>query len=527
MFLLFALFFSNTVFAQNITVKGKVTDNTTGEPLIGVTVGVKGTATGTQTDVNGTYTLSVAPTASIQFSYIGYNTQQVPVNGQTVIDVKLSTGATELQQVVVIGYGTQRKRDLTGAVASVSGDQLVKQPVLTATQALQGKVAGVQVISSGQPNSAPILRIRGTGSVLAGANPLYVVDGVLTDDIRNINTADIVTLDVLKDASAAIYGVRGANGVVIITTKKGKAGPAVVSYDANVGFREIASQIKLANRQQYVDYLSVASPGKITSDDKSPLTFPGSTDWAAVVSRTGFYTNHNLSVSGGSDKSTYFISGNYYDEDGVIKTNNFQRFSLRANNDVKISDKLKFSDQLSLTRGAERGVDIGGIYGNVYHAAPIVPSIIDGKYGNTSSFNNVGNPLLQLDKNNNFTLNNRVQGNVAADYNPIKALTIHSAFNLDARFNNQKNYAYQFNSDSQTFTVGGGSQQQLNSSLFVQNDNSYQYQWDNTVTYDKTFDKHHITVLGGVVTEKGRSNFINGTRQDVPASQDQWFFRPR
>ncbi|MDB5286573.1 MAG: SusC/RagA family TonB-linked outer membrane protein [Mucilaginibacter sp.] len=521
--MLLFFFFVNTAIAQDVAVKGKVTDAATGESLIGVSVGEKGTANGVQTDVNGTYSISVPANATLTFSYIGYSAQTLPVNGQTTLNVQLRAEANELQQVVVIGYGTQRKRDVTGAVASVNGDQLTKQPVQTPTQALQGKVAGVQVLSSGQPNSAPILRIRGTGSALAGANPLYVVDGVLTDDIRNINNADIVSVDVLKDASAAIYGVRGANGVVIITTKKGKSGPAIVSYDANVGFREIASQIQLANRQQYVDYLSVASPTKIASDDKSPLTIPGTTNWADAVSRKGFYTNHNISVAGGGDKSTYFISANYYDEDGVIKTNNFQRFTIRANNDVKISDKLRFSDQLSLSRGAERAVDIGAIYGNVYRAAPIVPSILNGKYGNTSAWSNIGNPLLQLDKTNNFTLNNRVQGNVAVDYNPVKWLTFHSAFNLDARFNNQKNYSYQFDADGNTFTVGGGNQRQPNSSLFVQNDNSYQYQWDNTLTYDKEFGKSRLTVLGGFVTEKLRSNFLNGTRIDVPANPNQWF----
>ncbi|HMG07572.1 MAG TPA: carboxypeptidase-like regulatory domain-containing protein, partial [Mucilaginibacter sp.] len=235
---LFCLFFVNASFAQDATVKGKVTDASTGEALIGVSVSVKGTTTGAQTDVNGAFTLSAPPTATLVFTYIGYTTLSLPINNQTQLTVKLQPEARELQQVVVIGYGTQRKRDVTGAVASVKGEELTKQPVQTPTQALQGKVAGVQVLSSGQPNSNPILRIRGTGSVLAGANPLYVVDGVLTDDIRNVNNNDIVSIDVLKDASAAIYGVRAANGVVIITTKKGKAGPAVVSYDANVGFRE-------------------------------------------------------------------------------------------------------------------------------------------------------------------------------------------------------------------------------------------------------------------------------------------------
>lgn len=516
-------FFINAAFAQDVVVKGKVTDATTGEALIGVSVSLKGTTTGVQTDVNGAFTIKAPGNGTLVFTYIGYIALSLPVNNQTALDVKLKPEAKELAQVVVIGYGTQRKRDVTGAVASVSGDVITKQPVQTATQALQGKVAGVQILSSGQPNSQPVVRIRGTGSVLAGANPLYVVDGVLTDDIRNINNSDIVSVDVLKDASAAIYGVRAANGVIIITTKKGKAGAPVVSYDANVGFREAASTVKLANRQQYVDYLSVASPTKIANDDKSPLTIPGTTDWAAAISRKAFETNHNLSVSGGNEKALYFISANYIDEDGIIKTNNFQRFTIRANNEVHISDKLKFTNQISLSRNTERPVDIGGIYGNVYRAAPIIPAIVNGKYGNTSAWSNIGNPLLQLDKTNDFTLNNRVQGNVALDYNPIKSITFHSAFNLDARFNNQKNYDYQFASDESTFTVGGGNQRRENSSLFVQNDNSYQYQWDNTITYDKTFGKHHLTVLGGIVSEKGRSNFLNGTRIDVPPNPDQWF----
>ncbi|MEZ2335228.1 SusC/RagA family TonB-linked outer membrane protein [Mucilaginibacter sp. RCC_168] len=517
---LFCFFFVNTSFAQNAPVKGKVTDANTSEPLIGVSVAIKGTTTGTQTDVNGAFTLQAPPDATLVFTYIGYTTLSLPVNNQNTLTVKLQPEAKELQQVVVIGYGTQKKRDVTGAVASVNGDLLAKQPVQTPTQALQGKVSGVQVLSSGQPNSAPILRIRGTGSVLAGANPLYVVDGVLTDDIRNINNNDILSLDVLKDASAAIYGVRGANGVVIITTKKGKSGPPTVSYDATIGFREIANPLQLANRAQYTDYLKDANPG---ADVNAPVTSPGTTDWLKAVSRNAFTTNHNVSVAGGGENNTYFISANYLDDQGVIKTNGFQRFTIRANNEINISKKLKFSEQISLTRGAEQTVNLNSIYGNIYRAAPIIPSMIDGKYGNTSAWGNVGNPLLQLDKANNFTLNNRVQGNVALDYKPISSLTFHSAFNADIRFNNQKNYQYQFHSDNSTFTVGGGNQRQDNSVLFVQNDDSYQYTWDNTVTFDKTFGKHHLTVLGGIVTEKNKSNYLNGSRQDVPANQDQWY----
>ena len=511
-------------FAQNVGIKGKVNDAITGETLVGVSVAVKGTSIGAQTDVNGTFSISAPPNSTLQFSYIGYTTQQVAAGNQTTLNIKLVAGAKELQQVVVVGYGTQRKRDVTGAIGSVNGDQLAKQPVQTPTQALQGQVAGVQVISSGQPNSQPELRIRGTGSVLGGVNPLYVVDGVLTDDIRNINNADIVSLDVLKDASAAIYGVRGANGVVIITTRKGKIGAPVVRYDGYGGFNEISNQVKLANRDQYVAYLNDANPGKIASSDMSPLTIPGTTNWYNAVLRKAFQMNHNVSVSGGSEKATYFISANYLDNEGIIKTNTFKRFSLRENTEINITDKLKLSSQLSLSRGDERPVPLGDTYSSVYRAAPIIPSeTANGLYGNTSAWGNVANPLLVINKTDNYSLTNRVQGNLALDYKPFKFLTLHSAFNDDVIFDRQDNYSYAFNNDSTTFTVAGGNQRNPDSQLFQQQDNSYHFDWDNTITFDKTFGANHLNILGGFVDEKGKSSFINGSRIDVPSNPDERF----
>ncbi|WDF54918.1 SusC/RagA family TonB-linked outer membrane protein [Mucilaginibacter sp. KACC 22063] len=522
-YVLLFLFFTSAAFAQNVTVKGNVTDATSGETLIGVTVTIKGTTAGTQTDVNGAFTLSAPGTATLVFTYVGYASQEVPLNGQTAINVKLAPQAKELQQVVVVGYGVQRKRDVTGSIGNVSGEQLAKQPVQTPTQALQGRVSGVQVLSSGQPNSAPQLRIRGTGSILGGANPLYVVDGVLTNDIRNINNADILSVDVLKDASAAIYGVRGANGVVIITTKKGKKGPPSVSYDANFGFREAANTIKMANRDQYLSYETDVNPSALAANS-APLTYGGTTNWWDVVLRKGFTMNHNVSLSGGGDNNTYFVSASYLDDQGIAKTNDFSRFTLRANNDVNITKKLKFSEQLSLTRSIENPITASSIFGNVYRAAPIViGQADDGRYGNTSAWGNVGNPLLQLDKANNFTGANRVQGNVALDYDIVKSLKFHTAFNVDGVWDNQRNYLYQFGANSSTFTTGGGNQRQDNSSLFIQQDNAYNFNWDNTLTYDHRFDKHHVTVLGGYTSEKFRYSYLNGTRLNVPPISDQWY----
>ncbi|WCT11700.1 SusC/RagA family TonB-linked outer membrane protein [Mucilaginibacter jinjuensis] len=525
-FLFLALFmcWGLSTHAQNTTIKGKVTDATNGEALIGVSVSIKGTTSGTQTDVNGAFSLSAPATATLVFSYIGYASQEAPAgNGQAPLEIKLGAQARELQQVVVVGYGVQRKRDVTGSIGNVSGSTITRQVVNTPTQALQGQVAGVQVISSGQPNSTPQLRIRGTGSLLAGVNPLYVVDGVLTNDIRNINNNDIVSVDVLKDASAAIYGVRGANGVVIITTKKGKKGPPVIAYDANLGFHEAAKTIQMADRQQYTSYQTDVNAGALTAD-KSPLTYPGSTNWYDAVLRKSFEMDHNISVSGGGDNNTYFLSASYLDDDGIVKTNGYKRFTLRANNEVQLTKKLKFSEQLSLSRSAENPIDAVSIFSNVYRAAPLViPQDDNGLYGNTSAWGNVGNPLLQLNKINNFTSTNRVQGNVALDYDIIPELRFHTAFNVDGTWDNQRNYLTQFAADGSTFTTGGGNQYQNNSSLFIQQDNMYNFNWDNTLTYDKHFDKHHVTGLVGYTSEKNRFSFINGTRLNVPNNSDQWY----
>ncbi|MBC7423848.1 MAG: TonB-dependent receptor plug domain-containing protein, partial [Ferruginibacter sp.] len=313
-----------TDLVQSITVTGKVT-SAAGEPLQNVSVRVKGSAAGVSTGADGSYTLAVPDGATLQFSSVGFEPQEIAVSGQTVINVVLKTSTKDIEQVVVVGYGTQRRRDLTGSITSVSGSELSKQPVLTATQALQGKVAGVQIISSGQPNSLPTVRVRGTGSMLGGSNPLYVVDGIITDDIRNINSADIVTFDVLKDASAtAIYGMRAANGVLLITTKKGRVGKMIISYDASLGVKEASKLVNMAGAKQYANYKNEANIYYGTGDSlvtASQLATGNNTDWFDAILRRGFWQNHNLSLSGGNDKITYFLSAGYIGEEGIVQTN--------------------------------------------------------------------------------------------------------------------------------------------------------------------------------------------------------------
>ncbi|AQG79863.1 SusC/RagA family TonB-linked outer membrane protein [Spirosoma montaniterrae] len=507
--------------AQNQRITGRVTSQTDQSGLPGASVVIKGTTTGTTTDAEGNYSIAVTEGAVLQFSMIGMKPQEVLVGNQTTINVVLSDDAQALEEVVVVGYGTQRKRDLTGAVAQLKGEEIVKYPVQTPTQALQSRMAGVQIIASGRPNEQPQIRVRGVGSALAGVNPLYVVDGVLTDDIRNISNNDILSIEVLKDASAAIYGVRAANGVVIVTTRRGKSGATQVQYDANISLRQPANLVRMANRDQYVAYLADAAPNQNVNNP--PLTSTQTTNWYDEALRNGPQSNHNLSISGGGERNTFFFSAGYFTDVGVVKTNDFRRLTIRANNEVKINDKLTFSNQLSFARGNERSVNLDGVYQNLYRAAPIVPAIIDGRYGNLSAFGNVGNPILSLDARTNRIINNRLQGNLALNYKPVEWLTLRSAFNTDLIFNRDQTYLRQFQNDAITFITAGGNQRQQNSQLTLKEGKSLRYIIDNTATIDRTFGQHNATLLLGAVTERFTSDFIEGARINVPNDPDLWY----
>ncbi len=506
-------------FIADTTVSGRIT-SASGEGLAGVSIAIKGSSAGTSTDKNGNFKISVPTNGTLIISSVGFETQEVSVNNQTSLNINLSAGSTALEQVVVVGYGTQRKRDLTGAVASIKGEELSKQPVQTPTQALQGKTAGVQIISSGAPNSQPVVRIRGTGTMLAGADPLYVVDGVLTTDIRNINNTDILSVEVLKDASAAaIYGMRAGNGVIIITTKQGKNGKPLVTYNGNVGVRQVAHKVKMADATQYLDYLKDAAPTAIFPANS------GTTDWFGAILRDALQQSHNVAVSGGSESVKYYFSAGYFGDEGIVKNNNYERYTIRSNNIYTLSPKLKVSSQISFSQGITQDVNLAtlGVYNNAYRANPLIPSKVGNKYGNTSAFGNVGNPVLTLDKTNNRLIQNRLQGNVSVDYSPWSFLKLRSSGNIDLSFDNRKEYAYQYSADSSTFTVAGGNQRRDLSQLNLTRDNAARMIWDNTATFSQKFDRHDLSLLVGALTEKYRSESVTGQRQNVPASRDLWY----
>ncbi|WP_223834165.1 SusC/RagA family TonB-linked outer membrane protein [Spirosoma profusum] len=499
-----------------IRIAGKVTE-ATGQGLPGVTVQVKGTTTGTVTDGTGVYSIQADETATLVFSSIGFQTMEVAVGGRTAIDVTLVEDTKSLSEVVVVGYGTQRKSDVTGATVTIKGEELVKQPVLTATQALQGKAAGVQIISSGQPGTSPVIRIRGTSTALAGTAALFVVDGVLTDDISNINTADITNIDVLKDASAtAIYGARGANGVVIITTKRGTVGKMTVNYSGNAGFRLPTNLVQMANAAEYANYVSTAS-GTVVSPGTT------STDWYGQILRTGFQQNHGLSVNGGTDKSTYFLSAGYFTDQGIVLNNVYKRFTLRANNDFTFNKFVKAGITASYSNGNNQIANLGSAYNNAYRAAPIIQSKVGNKYGNTSVYQNVGNPILDIDNNDNNEKDNRLLGSAYLELKPVEWLTLRSNMGGDWTNLNSRVYNYQFNNDTTTFINSGGNQRNPDSNLKFENTRTFHWTWDNLITFSKKVNKHAITALVGTTAEEYTQVKFSAYRKNVPATPSLWY----
>ena len=423
----------NSAFAQTATVKGKVTDAASGETLVGVTVTIKGTTTGTQTDVNGGFSLSAPSNATLVFSYIGYVSQEVAVNGQATINVQLAAKANDLQQVVVIGYGTQKKIDNTGSIATVKGSDISKQASTDAVSALQGKVAGVEIINSGQPGAAPTINIRGIGTVFGNTQPLFVVDGVWYNDISFLNPSDIENISILKDASStAIYGIKAANGVVLVTTKRGKTGKPTINYNAYVGWQAVTNQVQMANGTEYATAINelYAQSGAVFSSN--PASFGTGTNWYDQILRNAFVTNHQLSVNGGNDKYTYNVSFGYLDQDGIVKTNNYQRYTGHVAGDWKATKELKFGYTFNLLSSESQDIN-SGIFHELYTAAPIVPVYYsNGKYGDPNDYSVGGganfNPQATIDFFNQRSNNHQLTGNVYGQYTIIPNLVFKTSF---------------------------------------------------------------------------------------------------
>ena len=499
-----------------LLVTGRVTDEN-GQPVGNVSVTEKGTTNGTSTDANGNYTINAAPNATLVFSSIGYETQSVAVNNRNVVDVSLNPAVKKIDEVIVVGYGSQRKIDVTGSVTQIKGNEISKQASSNVLSALQGKVAGVQITNSGAPGSAPQINIRGVGTVYGNTNPLFVVDGVWYDDISFINASDIESMSVLKDASSeSIYGIRAANGVILVTTKKGRQNAkAVANYNGFVGTQVVTNQINMVNGPQYAQLINEldvlnGSAGRYTN----PTAF-GTTDWYHQILRTAMVTNHQVSITGGGDKSNYNVSLGYYHQDGLVKTNNYDRYTVHVSNDIHLSKAIKFG--VNTTASLSKSKDMpGGIFYELFNAAPIVPVYYaDGAYGDAGDYNiataNQKNPQASVDFFDQNTKTWKLNGNIYGDLKFLKYFTFHSSIGGDfsqAETNNYTHYT-KYNSVPVAYR---------NDFTALNRNRGENRNWiiENTLTYDRKFGDHSFKILAGQGAQEYKFYGLNAYRRGVP-----------
>ena len=497
-------------------VEGRVTDEA-GNPLSGASVLVKGTQQGTVTDANGNFTLKVPDNGTIQISAVGYETQDIATAGRTDFNIVLKQRVQTQEQIVVIGYGTARKKDLTGSSVSIKGSDIANLPVLTATQAIQGRAAGVQVVNSGAPGSAPTVRIRGTGSILGGVEPLYVVDGIITTDIRNINAADILTVDILKDAaSTAIYGARAANGVVLITTRAGTSGKLKVKYDGQVGARLMTHAVDMSGPNLFALYSNDAAQSPVISS----ADITGSTYWYDELTRPALFNNHTISVNGGKKKYRFYASGGYLNDNGILLDNNYLRYTIRFNQEFAATSKLKFGNNINYSHYKSENKPFS-LFSTAYVAAPIFePYNTDGSFGNTTK-SDVGNPMATLKTTNNRSWGDRLQFSLWGDYKILKNLSFRSSFGIDLEQNLGHNYVPVY----KTFTATGqeAGQRVERSSLTYTRDSLYHWTWDNFLTYDlKLGSNSKLKLVGGHTAERRDGWRNTATRVNVANDENEW-----
>lgn len=501
---------------DNGNVKGTVSDSQ--GPLPGASVVVKGTTSGTQTDFDGNYTLDDVPAdATLEISYIGYATQDIPVNGQTTINLTLVEDAEALAEVVVVGYGTQQKEDITGSISVVDNEELTKQPNSNPLSSIQGKVSGVNITNSGRPGASPTVRIRGVGSV-GDADPLYVVDGVLTKDISYLNSNDIESMSILKDASsAAIYGIRAANGVIVIKTKRGTGTEDNVSfsYDAFAGFQRTTNVPDLVNASQYVELFNEKQAFEGRDNSIALADFQGNTDWFnEVLKKAAFTTSHNISISGTSKKTQYFLGFGYFDQAGLLDAgrginsgDDFRRLTGRTGLDIDLNDYFTFGGSVAFTDTKNNNAEEP--FYQAYIAPPLFNAIDpNGSYGEPVGVGNFANPRATLDFSRQKAKGIRVLANVYAEIKPIESLTLRTSFSGDYANTRDFNYTPQYRvSVSQGLDVSNLARN------YSENDN---WLWENTVTWKNTFGKHDITLLGGFSQEERIFFRMSGSVQDVP-----------
>lgn len=528
-----------------VNIKGVVLDGTNSdEPMIGANVVIKGTSDGTITDFDGAFELNVPKGAVLIISSVGYKSQEIKVGNQTSLTIHMLEDTEVLEDVVVVGYGTMRKVDLTGSVGSVSGDKLRESVIVNADQMLQGRVAGVQVsANSGAPGAAASIRVRGASSINGDNEPLYIIDGIpmngtgtsiagfdwaggsngqnRVSPLAAIAPGDIVSMDVLKDASAcAIYGAAGANGVVIITTKRGQEGKINISYDGYLGVQTFAKKMDMMNLQEYAAYQQELYFGGYSStlnDAYRDISLLGKgTDWQDAIIHDALMHSHTLSLTGGIKSTQFAVSGNYSNQDGTIIGSGFERFSLRTNIDHDFGKYIKAGGSLSYARTNEKIIQNDGVDGILMQALTMQPDIpvkdFDGNYAGPSTVNSstAYNPVAMAQMKNNTLVRDRIMGGIYAQGNILPVLNVRTEFSFD--INLAKNTGF-------VPTYKFGSIENNINKIFEQNDRSTYWLWKTYATYNQTFKNKH-TVGAMVGFEMSKSAWEGSSLQKKNLSND-------
>jgi TonB-linked SusC/RagA family outer membrane protein len=509
-FTLLFFFYSLTTFAQQKLYSGKVT-GPDGIGLPGAVVELIGSTTGTITDFDGLWSM-MADTGVLRFSYTGYAPQEVVLGDQMVINVTLAESPEFLEEVVVVGYGVQKKKDLTTAVTTVDEEAIKDRPIISPAEALQGKAAGVQVVQySGKPGADVSVRVRGSTSVLAGNEPLYVVDGVPTTDIRGLNPNDIETMTVLKDASsAAIYGARAANGVVLITTKRGSEERPVISLNMYAGASKLREPIEVLNTKQYRDLMEEIN----IALDPSDTYF---NDWSDYVFGTGFNQSYQLSFGGSTDKSKYYVSGAYLNEKGIVEPATFDRYSIRMNMDNEVTPWLNFITSFNFIHSDTKDTPDnlssgrGGVIMSTLNTPPFLQVYKEdgsGQYDPNPFQPSWENPAAYMYGPDQQSLDDRIFGSFAADFKILNGLSFKSNFGLDVSNHRWDYYLDPFRTNFGRDQNGIGRSDKSNTTVLL---------WENTLTYLKSFDQHHFGFLAGSSIQKSRwsDSYIEGN--DFPS----------
>jgi TonB-linked SusC/RagA family outer membrane protein len=501
----------SSVLQQQLVITGTIKDDK-GQPMTGVNIQIEGTAIGVISDNNGKYSIGVPNTNSVLvFSFIGYNDLREQVAGRTKIDVSMASSLESLEEVVVIGYGTQKKKDVTSAISIVDVQNIVKSPVSNVTNALVGVTPGVEVQSNqGQPGTMASVRIRGVGSVNT-TDPLWVVDGI-PSDASAVNMQDVESIQILKDAaSCAIYGSRGANGVIIVTTKGGKKGAPKVSYNGYYGWESPWKTIDLLNIEQWADLVVESNtaggftPPPLAVDIVANGYNGTETDWQAELFQTGPVTENNLNISGGADAGNYYFSVGQYAQDGIIIDTKYKRYSVRMNSNWQ-TNKFRFGENLSFVYSNNEEADANGGRAPIEETIKIttnIPVLNPLKQGGYSGYNtaevmhDASNPIGSLIRATNMNFNKRFMGNAYLEYEIIKGLAFRTTFGINSGEYQNRNFTLQTDMTPKNYA---------NTTLSESASWNYNWVWENMLTFHKVFGNHDLTAMGAYTSEYAKNH---------------------